>query len=348
MPITRHHTGRWLFQFDRVIPGAGRQRANRLLPQGWSRAQAQAYDQRETARLWDVATGGGQPDNLIEDAVLAYLEDHSPTGKHPLKNYTDTEAALALLHPFYLGRTMSQLGEVVSDFLKNGKGVAKDGHKPRELSKATKRNRLAYLRSACRYYWKTVLKRKGQNPADLMDLPTVKNARHVYLTRAQAVQVFRAMGLSWSRDAARVAFYSGWRISEVLGAIAVETDAGWVLTIPDSKNDNPRIVPVHQRVVHLVRDHWPPQVTKWTASKETKKALRAMGLGHARLHDLRHSAASEMINAGIDLYTVGGVLGHKSAVSTARYAHLATDSLRAAVGKIGAKKSQPGPLAKAA
>jgi integrase len=73
-----------------------------------------------------------------------------------------------------------------------------------------------------------------------------------------------------------------------------------------------------------VRGHWPPKVTKWTVSKEVKKALRAVGLGHARLHDLRHSAASEMINAGVDLYTVGGVLGHKSQVSTARYAHLAT------------------------
>jgi site-specific recombinase XerD len=55
-----------------------------------------------------------------------------------------------------------------------------------------------------------------------------------------------------------------------------------------------------------------------------------------------------MINAGVDLYTVGGVLGHKSAVSTARYAHLAAGRLKGAVGKIGARKSQPRPTAKAA
>jgi integrase len=110
-----------------------------------------------------------------------------------------------------------------------------------------------------------------------------------------------------------------------------------VLTIPDSKNDNPRMVPVHPKIAYLVRGHWPPKVTKWTASKAVKAALRGVGLGHARLHDLRHSAASEMINAGIDLYTVGGVLGHKSAVSTARYAHLAQAKLQAAVGTIGRK-----------
>jgi site-specific recombinase XerD len=55
-----------------------------------------------------------------------------------------------------------------------------------------------------------------------------------------------------------------------------------------------------------------------------------------------------MVNAGVDLYTVGGVLGHKSAVSTARYAHLAAHTLGDAVGKIGARKSQPKPEAKVA
>jgi integrase len=333
MPITRHHSGRWLFQFNRVIPGAGRQRANRLLPQGWTRAQAQAYDQREVARLYELASGGRQPQPLIEDAVLTYLEQHAPG----LKNRHDLEGALALLLPFYAGRTMDQLPEVAAEYVKKAEGV-----KP-----ATIRNRLAYLRAACRWAWKHH-KMGEHDPAERMILPKVKNARHVYLTREQAVMVFRRMGLSWSRDAARVAFYTGWRISEFLQATPVETPSGLALSIPDTKNGLPRMVPVHQRVEHLVRRHWPLQVTKWTVSKDVKAALRDCGLGHARLHDLRHSAASEMINAGVDLYTVGGVLGHKSAVSTARYAHLAQEKLRDAVGRIGGKKLQPGPEAKAA
>ncbi len=50
-----------------------------------------------------------------------------------------------------------------------------------------------------------------------------------------------------------------------------------------------------------------------------------------RIHDLRHSAASFMINAGIDLYAVGKVLGHADHKSTMRYSHLANDTLLAAV-----------------
>ena len=54
-----------------------------------------------------------------------------------------------------------------------------------------------------------------------------------------------------------------------------------------------------------------------------------------------------MINAGVDLYTVGGVLGHQSATSTKRYSHLATSTLAAAVSMIG-KKVQTHPEAQAA
>ena len=59
-----------------------------------------------------------------------------------------------------------------------------------------------------------------------------------------------------------------------------------------------------------------------------------------RFHDWRHSAASGLINAGVDLYTVARVLGNKDARSTARYSHLALDSLAAAVRLIGQRSSK--------
>lgn len=329
MPITRHHTGRWLFQFDRVIPGAGRQRANRLLPKDWTKAKAQAYDQRETGRLYALATGIDHEQHLIETAVLLYLKEHAVN----LKNHDDIAGALEILQPFYEGRPMSELAEVAESYVE--KALGENGN---TLKPATIRNRLAYLRAACRWAWKR--KKMGQHdPAERMILPAANNARHIYLSREQAVRVFRTMGLSWSRDAARVAFYTGWRISEVLSAVPAETHLGLALSIPDTKNGLPRMVPVHSKIEHLVRRHWPPAVTKWTVSKQLKKALHANGLGHARLHDLRHSAASEMINAGVSLFTVGGVLGHKSQVSTARYAHLAQGELRKAVRQIGNRKA---------
>ena len=59
------------------------------------------------------------------------------------------------------------------------------------------------------------------------------------------------------------------------------------------------------------------------------------GLHDVRLHDLRHSFASMGILDGLSLPIIGGLLGHKHSATTARYAHLAADPLRAANGVVG-------------
>ena len=46
-----------------------------------------------------------------------------------------------------------------------------------------------------------------------------------------------------------------------------------------------------------------------------------------RLHDLRHSFASFLVNRGVSLYIVQGLLGHSQARATQRYAHLTSDTL---------------------
>jgi hypothetical protein len=260
MPITRHHSGRWLFQFDKIIAGS-RVRANKVLPKGTTKPQADDFDRRETARLWQIATGGRKPEPLIEDAVLIYLERHAPD----LKNRVDLEgrvgpADAALRWPAAVGAARC------------GEGI-RQGRQGRErrAAEAGHGEEPASLPARCLPLGMEA--REGvlrARPAERMVLPKVKNARHVYLTREQALPVFRKMGLSWSRDAARVAFYTGWRISEVLSAVPVKIDGDLCLSIPDSKNDAPRIVPVHAKITHLVARHWPPQVTKWTASKATK------------------------------------------------------------------------------
>jgi len=55
-----------------------------------------------------------------------------------------------------------------------------------------------------------------------------------------------------------------------------------------------------------------------------------------RLHDLRHSHASLLVNAGESLYTVQKILGHRNPKTTQRYSHLSDDTLRAASNKVSA------------
>jgi integrase len=78
----------------------------------------------------------------------------------------------------------------------------------------------------------------------------------------------------------------------------------------------------------------------------------AAGLADVRLHDLRHSFASVAAAGGLSLPIIGALLGHKHSTTTARYAHLSADPLRAANDAVGARiaaamKRKPGSGASA-
>ncbi|MDE0174194.1 MAG: site-specific integrase [Defluviicoccus sp.] len=73
------------------------------------------------------------------------------------------------------------------------------------------------------------------------------------------------------------------------------------------------------------------------------------GLGRLRLHDLRHTAASQAIMAGENLPLVGKILGHRRHRTTAGYAHVADDHLVEAAEKVGntiaaAMTNRPQPM----
>ena len=74
--------------------------------------------------------------------------------------------------------------------------------------------------------------------------------------------------------------------------------------------------PLHP--VNLLRKHW-------------EYTVFAAGLEDFRFHDLRHTYASRLVMAGIDLAVLRGLLGHRDFEMTLRYAHLAPSRLKAAV-----------------
>jgi integrase len=62
-----------------------------------------------------------------------------------------------------------------------------------------------------------------------------------------------------------------------------------------------------------------------------RAALKRAKIADFRFHDLRHSAATRMVQNGVDLYKVQLILGHKGPQMTQRYAHHYPESLRSAV-----------------
>ena len=67
-----------------------------------------------------------------------------------------------------------------------------------------------------------------------------------------------------------------------------------------------------------------------------RRICAAAGISGLRIHDLRHSFASQLASGGASLPLIGSLLGHSNPASTHRYAHLFDDPQRAAVEKVGA------------
>lgn len=320
MPIYRDRArGRWCYEFDRYIRGE-RVRTRQLLPKGWTRAQAEVFDQKETARRYAIATGIEKQEFTIDQAVARYLTEHAPG----LKHYRNLLTEFRALRPWFDGRQIDALHEVCAKYLAEHRAT---------LAPATLRNRIAYLRAACRWAWRHHGMGGAADPGARVVTPAVANARQVYLDRRQMLELAHACEHRPTRAMIRVAWYSGMRLGEI-ERCRPDWAAG-VAILADTKNAEPRHVPIHPRIaVCLHRVTWP---SRYVFGYWFRKARAAVGLDHLHAHDLRHSAASELIRVGVDLYTVGAILGHKSAASTKRYAHLGTRQAAEAINRMGRK-----------
>lgn len=187
-------------------------------------------------------------------------------------------------------------------------------------------------------------------------IPRVKfnNARERYLTPTEAAKLKRAVEESGHPQLGNIVgllLLTGARKQELLKAKWEHVDLeNRLWHIPETKTGKPRYVPLSQDAMNIIEQLPKFDGSPWLiANPATRKpyrdikhswdtARRQAGLPTLRIHDLRHSAASFMINAGVDLYAVGKILGHADHQSTQRYAHLANDTLRKAV-EAGAAKA---------
>jgi len=116
------------------------------------------------------------------------------------------------------------------------------------------------------------------------------------------------------------------------------------IVLMDTKNGDKRIIPVNSNLMEtlkgLVRKLHSPYVFSDEEGKRylggrVMKTFNAVckraGLIGYHLHDLRHTYASHLVMAGVDITTVSRLMGHKSLTMTLRYSHLAKDHLDTAV-----------------
>lgn len=151
------------------------------------------------------------------------------------------------------------------------------------------------------------------------------------------------------------AINTGCRRGEILGLTwdRVDLKHGFIL-LDDTKSGKRREIPINQtlyktfhgiiRRLDIPFVFWNPETGDRyrDISESFKTACHRTKIEDFHFHDLRHTFASQLIMAGVDITTVSKLLGHTNLTMTLRYSHLAPSHLQSAVEKLS--KLQSGML----
>lgn len=266
--------------------------------------------------------------DFIHDSYLPYVEGYKLSWK------CDEGLLRKHIEPVWGKKYLDQItkADIISLFAKH-----RTTHAPGSC------NRLLIL---LRYMFSLAIKWEipaiKSNPTAGIPLMKEDNQRERFLTSEEAHTLYAELKRSDNKMLQYIVpmlILTGARKREVLDARWEDFDferRSW--RIHTTKLGRPRHVPLSDGVIALL-DTIPRFECEWVfPNPKTLKpfvqifsswdtARNAVGLSDVRMHDLRHSYASFLVNSGRTLYEVQRLLGHTQIKTTQRYAHLSPDTL---------------------
>lgn len=218
--------------------------------------------------------------------------------------------------------------------------------KAEDLAPATCDHHVKLLRHALNLAVEWELLEK--NPAARVPLFNVDNKRESYLNDEELQRLVSVLHSHKNRNVCAVIVWllsTGARCGEALKATWDQIDRPnrtWRIPSNNSKSKRVRSVPLNESAIAVLDQLEigssspfifvsPNTGQPYTTIMKSWERIRALaGLPHLRIHDLRHSFASFLVNSGMSLYSVQQILGHSDPSVTTRYAHLSTKSLQEA------------------
>jgi integrase len=323
----------WILYYDQY----GKRHREKVGPKGLAII---AYQKRKT----EIREGKFLPEKvnerrramLFEDMLTTYLDEYSKVNKRSYK--TDLAMAVRLRRELS-GKTLQ---EITTQDVERLKAKLKQ-----EIAPATVNLHLALLKHL---YTKAMEWGKTEkNPAKPVKFFRANNARVRYLTDEEEAQL-KAVFLPEHWNKVEVAINTGMRRGEQFNLkwANVNFQTG-VLTIPRSKHGEAHHIPMNDRVVEILRSLPSRMKSLYVFPSETGEtplnannfinrvwnpAREQANLADLHWHDLRHTFASRLVMAGVDLRTVQELMGHKTITMTLRYTHLSPTHQREAVQRL--------------
>jgi len=223
-----------------------------------------------------------------------------------------------------------------------------DGAKPNTIN-IELRTLKALLNKAIQWRFLTVNPVKNVKP-----LPVMKNSRIRFLSRLEISKILTDKLIDRCfRTLILLFLYTGLRLSEALHLTWEDLDFRRdILQVQPKSNWTPkdyecREIPIHpvlkDALLKLKRKNGtdlvfpPPQGGKYwkdAIKRKFKRLLKRLGIKNASIHTLRHTFASYLVMAGVDIVTVKELMGHSSISTTMKYAHLAPGHLKGAISHL--------------
>lgn len=299
----------------RVVSGSAR-----------TRKEAEALEAQGLADL--VAERIGAPTKrTLEQAFTHYFT--SPEALN-LKSIGNLASKADQWTPYFRGRPITAAVEVADEATRAWHAA---GLKP-----ATINRRLALLRRILNLAYRR-WKWLGEPLADRIPLLPGEEPREIYLDRAQAVRLRRAIRNHVARAWISLLVYSGLRIGELENLTAEQIRDGVIYLTSRTKTSKPRAVPLLGPGARYAR--FVPLAIGYQALRRYYEPARAaIGMPHLRLHDLRHTTAAWLAQAGAETRDLQVWLGHTNPATTARYAHLNLDRMKAVAQKLHASHAK--------
>lgn len=217
---------------------------------------------------------------------------------------------------------------------------------------------LAVLSKFFNWCEKNGFRKDHTNPALHVDR-FKEEKRKRYLSEAELARLGEVLAEEERREgvnpfviaAIRLLSLTGARLNEILTLRWEHVDTeNHILRLPDSKTGAKTIYlnpPALQVLDSIPRIDGNPYVICGgregaylvNLQKPWSRIRSVAGLDDVRIHDLRHSFASIAVASGMSLPLIGALLGHSQPQTTARYAHLADNPLKAAAAAIGERIS---------
>jgi len=194
------------------------------------------------------------------------------------------------------------------------------------------------------FYWKYVLKRKWKH-VEIIRPPKVKKIPDI-LTISEVSQVLAYLELLRFRVVLFAIYSMGLRISEGVNLRVADIDSERMqVHIRNGKGHKDRLVPLPKSTLHALRRYWKvhrntelifPNILGGTETVRHTKQPMNIGCVQAAfraaaadsginkkvsVHSLRHSYATHLIEANVNLKVVQHILGHSQIETTARYTH---------------------------